>query len=313
MSVNVVNLSEIDAFLSELKKKYPHPLLGVFIDYKVKELIIKNHYYIEVPFDSLKEEEKALVKNKPGIYHRALFGSDLFSYVSLECDKVAIEVVKETYKTPQDITNTKSILKMNPRFLKSRNWISEEFQIQELVDSVELRDEGRAMNNCLGQQDANLLEYFYFSLIKNDERYVSFKVRKGDFILIEAKYKNNQRVKSEDQKIIKEFISNKFNIQSDCVTYVKASSPIFYAWSIFISILGTVGLLSYSLAKIQNQSNLALDYIKSNSSTFGWISFTGFVLILVFLVTNHTIPIPKKVRILKTTRLGRFLEMINEF
>src|SRR5690606_19709386 len=106
------------------------PLLGVFIDYKVKKLLLTNHYYQVQDYEDLTPEEKALVYEKPGTYHRVLLGASLSSYVIRECDLIAIEVVRGRLETPQDITNLPDLRKMSPDDYEEILWLKNEYKVK---------------------------------------------------------------------------------------------------------------------------------------------------------------------------------------
>lgn len=309
MDLNIVNWSEINAFLKTLKEKYPHPLLASFVDYKVRDYLIHNHYYISITLNQMTSEEKDLVKNKDGVYNRVLLGNTLMNYLILKCDELSINIGKGVVKTVQDVTNLPQINKMDPEIVENIVWVNEGLKIRTLTTSKELLDEGRRMKNCLGQKDLNLSKYDYFSLTKDDKEFISFKVSKKFKLLEEARYKANRIVSDNDKKILKEFIREYYKKETteDGFIYLKIANLAVVLFSFFWVSIGFVGLVFY-IANCLGFDNIVYFSILDYSYEILLVGVVLFLTALLFESRDEVI----KIKVKNNKLLGKFLEWVND-
>lgn len=312
MDLNIVNWTEINDFLKTLKNQYPHPLMSVFVDYKVRDYLVHNHYYIPMTLNEMTSEEKDLVKHKEGVYNRVLLGTALLSYLSRKCDVVAIEVVKGRIKTAQDVTNLPRIDKMNKESIEEFVWVKDDFKIKTLTTKLDLLREGEKMKNCLGKHDCDFKKYDYYAMTKSDKEFISFKINKKFKYLTEAKYKANRSIRKEDRDLINSFLVKKYSVpesQIDLVSYLNISHFVFVLLSAFVVLTGTLGIISYVLNSLGFYNDIYSLILKNKEYLF--LGFPAcFVLMIPLVGVDPHVSFNFKIQ--KKSFLGQLVEWIND-
>lgn len=244
MSLNVVNLQQIELFKFSLKQEFSHPLLLVYIDSKVDHFLKNSFFYKDVAFDDLTPEEKELVKQKPGVYQRVILNPGLYSKLKEDCSLVATRVGKGELKDAQDVTNLPNIEKVHHSLQSLFVWEKGVYQVKTLNTQSLLHQEGELMKNCIGKQDRNLRHYEYFSLFYEGVPTVSFKIERHSKFLLEAREKFNKRLSDSQHKAaIENFLKDVYG--KDQSMYLSIPRMGNLVTGGLIVMCGTIGTLSF--------------------------------------------------------------------
>ena len=307
--INLVNIKEIQNFLEKLRTQFNNPLMITFIDYKIGKLIKTNHHYEKVVFERLSDQEKNLVKDKPGIYHRALLNKIFYQECEKFCEEFGQLVISGKVKTNQDVTNTPDLHQVSATLFPKVVWSDGWFDVIPLTNSALLTAEGREMGHCLGVRDNNLSDYFYFSLSRNQKSMVSFKISKNNLELQEARHHYNKAVTEEQyQSSINNFVSEYFKkerIELFCVKkFHWGRVPLF----LYFQWWGVLGMIMLTTEFGKQLGFLDKSYANLNSIFY---NFIGLFVCFLFMIATENSAVRLSEPISRKSKLGKLMEWVN--